>query len=494
MLRYPTAVIFVLTVAGLVAAAPVPVTPPDNGPSAKALGEAVAALDKVEVNSKNLSRIWWTVADLRRRLDDPKGTVNALKIAQHVSCTSEQTGSNALRPIGEVYGRLGDVTAVIDLAASVPGVGRSHDKQQETILQEAAVAAAKAGRAPEAEKIAATIVDPEMKTWIKGVIVQQSAVYRAKTGDVAGALRAVGELPVAADKVHALVGRDYLNLGYDNFSAQIEGGIASIQLAAGDKAGAKENALKALALLPDVEPKRRSYAALAVVRMLARMDDLPAARKALAQIPAAEPQVVGKEDDRMRLLAELISKGYLAAAEVRAGRDEVALAMAGDFPLPGDRAYLFHFVALAQARAGRQDASKTNFARAVELVMKHQGQPGTHIRNIIYAQFRAGDFDAAATTAEAASEVIWFDVGYFKAKAGDFAAAKEIALTHINPQEDRWSSDGLCQQIAQFQAKAEQVAAVKEWAAKTDDQLLKAYILVGLAEGLYREGGKVTPK
>jgi hypothetical protein len=49
------------------------------------------------------------------------------------------------------------------------------------------------------------------------------------------------------------------------------------------------------------------------------------------------------------------------------------------------------------------------------------------------------------------------------------------------------------QTIATFQAKAGQAARVRELAQKENDPLLRAYILVGMAEGLHSGSAPKTP-
>jgi tetratricopeptide (TPR) repeat protein len=498
MFRLLTSLALTLVLTGLHAAAPVPVPPPaDNGPSDQALRQAVRVVDGIETNrnTRELSRLWCEIADLRRKLGDRNGARDALELARRVAEKSEQPPIEEWRQIGQAYGRLGDAKAVSDLAAAIPvQLENRLDNPRETVIQESALEAARAGHTQEAEKIADALTDDKTKEWVMATIRQRAIVHRAKTGDVAGALRAVEGLPSTQAKIAALVGCgwDVLSLGFDDLNAfPDEESIASVQLAAGDKKGAKETALKALALLPSA--RASAWDVVRVVRFLARIDDLPSARQALAQFPAADPKEQNPQQLRRRVVMELKAKGYLAAAEVRAGRDEVALAMAGDFPEPDDQAYILHFAALAQARAGRKEAAKVNFAKAIELVAKGTGQ-STTLHNIASAQALAGDFVGAAKTTEKQGQgsVTWGNIVYAHLEAGDFATAKKTAVDHIANQSS-WLYPTECKFIAKHQAQAGQVAAVKEWAENKEDQLLKAHILVGLAEGLYREGGKISP-
>jgi Flp pilus assembly protein TadD len=98
-------------------------------------------------------------------------------------------------------------------------------------------------------------------------------------------------------------------------------------------------------------------------------------------------------------------------AMVRAGQDDAALALAKDLEQPGQKAYVFHWVALAQARAGRKDAAKVNFDKAIELAA-NKGTGGTSLHNIASAQALAGDFPAALKTAAGAGSLAWANVAY----------------------------------------------------------------------------------
>jgi hypothetical protein len=266
------------------------------------------------------------------------------------------------------------------------------------------------------------------------------------------------------------------------------------RLRAGDTAGAKEAALKALALLPDVDAKDRSKAAVGVVRMLFRLDDVPAARKALAQIQAGDPSA-GAAEVRLRARLELIAMGYLATAVVRAGRDADAKALLKETARPGDQAYLWHVIALAQARAGRKDEAKVSFAAAFELVGAEANPVGggTTPHNVICAQALSGDIDGAIRNAARlrAEAPTWGTITSVQIRMKDFAGARETAV--FIGTDNMFYYPRTLRLIASAQARAGQAAAVREWAEKLEDKLIRAHALVGLAEGLYREPMKPGP-
>ncbi|HET6572977.1 MAG TPA: sigma-70 family RNA polymerase sigma factor [Fimbriiglobus sp.] len=463
--------------------APVPAA--DNRPAKEALQQAAKVLDEVERESMARTRLWCVVAELYSKLGDPIAARDALDKARAAAAEMKADQYTEWRDIGQGYGRLGDVKTVTDLAAAVPAAAIRDGYPRDTILQESAWAAAAAGHARAADQIADALPDGDRKTWAKAAARRLAIAHRARTGDAAGAVRAAGELPTNAEKVHALVGVDVLNLSYDNSPARWEDGIAFALLEAGNRTGAKAAALKALALLPDVEKDRRGAAAAAVVRVLARLDDVPAVRKALAHVPAGpDPKLVKQWPDVTGW--DLNAKAYLAAAEVRAGRDETAKALALDFKRPREQAHVLQFVALAQARKGRKDEAKTTFARAIELATAKPGSPGVTLNNIATAQALAGDFEGAAKTAEKTGVHAWVNLAYFRAKTGDYDGARNLVVRQRD-KIGRWWHAKVWQFVAKTQAKAGKTDDVRAWIKEEGDSLLKAHALVGLAEGLFRE-------
>jgi RNA polymerase sigma factor (sigma-70 family) len=473
-----------LAVGPVLVAAPVP--PPDNRPVEETLAKAVEVLDKLEGRALERSELWCAVSDLQRKLGKHDDARAALKRARAVAEALGKDQYHRWRQIGECYARLGDTKAVIDLAASVPAEEVSEGGYpRDTILQESAWAAAEVGNAQAAKQIADALSDGKGTEWVRSGLRHRLLVHQAKSGDIAGAIRAAEKLPTPADRVHALTGAEFLNLDFDESYYSWNEGIAAVQLAAGDRAGAKETAMKALAQLPDVAAEERGRPACSVVTLLARLDDVIAARKSLGHVPP-KPKPQAAPQPGLEHWWDLKAKAFIAAAEARAGRDDAAKALALDFASPGQQAYVLQYVGLAQGRAGRKDAAKATFARAAELLEKTDGT-GTGWHLLAAAQTLAGDHDGAVKSAEqpsGATPSIWSNVASLRAQAGDFTAARKIVADHLGEESYRFT---IAQFIARKQAQAGQSEAVREWAAKEENDLLRAYILVGLAEGLYKE-------
>jgi hypothetical protein len=193
---------------------------------------------------------------------------------------------------------------------------------------------------------------------------------------------------------------------------------------------------------------------------------------------------------------DLRAKGYLAAALVRTGQDNSALALAADFDLPGQKAYIYQWTALAQARAGRKEAAKASFDKAIELMTGADDQKpgqGTTSHNLACALALAGDSKAALKIAEGIQlSITWSAIAYHQAESGDFEGARKTAA--VNEKGDWVKYTKNCKSISSMQAKAGQAAAVRDWVGKVNDPLLRACILVGAAEGLSLQAGKASTK
>ena len=189
---------------------------------------------------------------------------------------------------------------------------------------------------------------------------------------------------------------------------------------------------------------RKPQAALVIMGVLARTNNVAAARKALA--PIAEIKPTKERPGNLDLKA----KGYLAAALVRTGQDNAALALAADFEPPGQKAYIYHWVALAQARAGRKEAAKLNFDKAIELLTgadNKQTPTGPAMYNLAGALALAGDFKTALKIAEKGTEsgFTWAVIANAQAESGDFEGARKTAAAYEKTYWPQYAQT--CQEI-----------------------------------------------
>ena len=156
--------------------APIPAT--DNSACKAALKEAVAYLSKVEQNqarAMDRCRLWANIAELSTKLGDREGAKKAIAFAKEAA--SELKGNEELRTIGTELGRLGDAAQVIELAK--PILGNGHPR--ETILQEAAYAAADMGHFQAAMQMANELTK-EYAEWVTKDIKRMDFIFRSKNG------------------------------------------------------------------------------------------------------------------------------------------------------------------------------------------------------------------------------------------------------------------------------------------------------------------------
>ncbi|QEL16130.1 hypothetical protein [Limnoglobus roseus] len=479
MNRFRVALFISLSAAVVAVAAPVPTAPVDNRAAQKALRDATEVLDKVTGDVQSRVQLWCSIADFAHALDDKSAATVAVQKATAVAATSRGVPVEEWRYIGRTLGKFGEADAVLKLLEGVPAVVENRrGNPRQTILQESATAAATAGHLQAAEKLAEAIPDEKLRASMLKSLRPLAAGKTAKASDK-DVQQSLDALTTADEKFTFLVGRTYMMLAFDTDS--FGNNVASTKLRAGDKAGAKDAAQKALALLPDLEDKRQLGAAMAVLHILAKLDDVAAAKKLYAEQIARSTE----KPSQWKLVAEVT----LAAAEVRLGQDAEALKRVQAFTVPGEQAYVLQYIAQAQGTAGRKKDSAANFAKAVELVGQAPDGPGTTFHNIASAQARAGDFERAGRTAALLGQngtIAWTNIIGSQVHAGDFDGARKNAIEHVTDGSRFWLANTM-ETIASGQAAAGKADAAREWIDKMDDPLLKAHAMVGLAQGLYRE-------
>ncbi|WP_020467891.1 tetratricopeptide repeat protein [Zavarzinella formosa] len=462
-----------------------PVLPPDNRATVETLRQAADVMEKDD-DPDHQRWFWCRVAELRRKIGDRRGEAAAIQRAWEVTEKEDTDGDETKwRPVILTCARLGETAKALKLAAFYPKDCKNLViSPRNEILSEAAEEAALAGQFQAAGEIADAIGYEANRREVREYVRRLEIVARFKAGETKRALRGVTTLSINLLKISALVGEPK-----ERYSQDITApgdGIADLQLLSKDKAGARQSALQALALIPDAEEHGRRSACVAAVRILCQVDDLAEAKKALARHLAVNRK--NKLTPDSDLFLDLLARGHMAVAEVRAGRDEAALAFLKGLDLKGEQAWLLRIIALAQARAGRAEASKASFARAIELVADKEKTDD--LCHILGSQALAGDFDGAIMSARQfrCEGVIWEELALLQAKAGDFDGARKTITTGLKAPE-YWPTYVL-PLIARAQAAAGQPAAVREWSAKLDDPRTRAAVLLGLAEGLVQEPAK----
>ncbi|WP_020474945.1 hypothetical protein [Zavarzinella formosa] len=455
-----------------------PALPPDNRATVEALRQAAEFLETADIDPDELAGLWCKVAELRHRIGDRRGAIKAIERACEI-VEGVGGGPREWRPMLLACARMGETDKALELAGHFPEDGNNVPEERGFMLWRAVREAARAGRFRVAEEIADRNEHEDFWLISWQEIRSLEIVARFKKGDTEAAIRMAMALPTAWGKLWALVGTPTDQPADD--ITELDDSIADMQLLANDKAGARRSAMTALALIPDLGPGEKPSAVVAVIRILCLLDDIREARKVMVRYLDARPRKENYWND------ELLARSHLAAAEVRAGRDEAALAFLKDFDRPEDQAFLLQVIALDQARAGRREVSTMNFARAIErAALADDRDP--YLSGIIEAQALAGDFDGATWTAQ------YFRCGlllekiiFLQSKTGDFDGARMIF--HTIPSDRYWIGN-ILPQIARMQGAAGQPAAVREWAAKLDDPRRRAAVLIGLAEGLCQSPGK----
>ncbi|WP_020474947.1 hypothetical protein [Zavarzinella formosa] len=478
-----------LTSASVLSAAPA--APPQNQAAKEILGQVAGLLENGNASAELRGRVWCEIARLRHKIGDREGALKAVRLARSIIEKHEPPIIEGWKTVGETLAWLGETKAVPDLAKSVPESRRLlRDEFRQAVSWQSALMAGATGNVRGAVEIADSLPKEDDRRQLKADIYVAEGVRLARKGDLTGAFRIVGELSSPSDKLFALVGKPKDGLAPD--AVEPDAGIAFEQWKAGDKVGAKESTMKALALLPDVESKSEGPGAVAVIRMFARLDALPEARKALNWLLTTPPEKGIR--DEARITQELHAWACVAAAEIRAGRDENAMVILKYFKSPGLQASLLQFIALAQAQAGRKEASKASFAKAVafyELGVTKVGEPD---HDIIGSLLLAGDIDGAILAARRlmAGPPFWASIAIAQADLGDFDGARKTADA-ILKTPDTWHAAAL-RHIARRQTKAGQSAEARGWASQVTNDSTKIDVLMGLAEGLAHETAKPAEK
>ncbi len=254
----------------------------DKDNALEAAREAANAIEKINQAPVERIDLWCAVANVFHDLGDDKSALVCVDQA-YTTIDEWRILGNPFRGVAAAYGRLGNTEAIAKLLALSKQIMNPKGKQPKTaletvILRNAAASAAQAGHPREAEKLADLLTDAEARTALKALLRRYAVTHQAQSGDVAGAIRAALESPSADEKIGRLVGDGfmYVMLNYDDFNDMRTpwAGIAHAQLAQDDKAGARETALRALRLLPDVTESRKTRMSATIVQVLARANDV----------------------------------------------------------------------------------------------------------------------------------------------------------------------------------------------------------------------------
>jgi hypothetical protein len=367
--------------------------------------------------------------------------------------------------------RAGDGTGEADDAVATVRRIPAGDQYRDISFSEAATELAKLRREKDAIRLGEMVEGAERKGWVRPTVLQQVAVAHARAGDVPAALRVVERLTEPAEKVRALAGVVFGNLSFGE--TPHEPGIALIQFAAGKKDEARKTLQKAAELAATVKLKQgREWALTAVVCVQARMGEVAAARKTAAEVSEgpARPHVLAA----------------IARAEGKAGRGKEALSEVERVKEAAVRAHVLIHLAAGQASGGDEKGATESFRRARAIIEKlPEGERHLPAHNLASAQGEAGDYRGALATVDAfrASEegISGVNVAFSRAQAGDYAGALKIAE---GMTRDRWWKGNLLRAIAQIQTQRRREKDARAWIGKLESPLERANALLGVAEAL----------
>jgi tetratricopeptide (TPR) repeat protein len=423
-----------------------------------------------------IRRIWLDIGPLLFKLGDAQAAHRALATARTLVDESAQ-GIRYMeyRGLGQAYAQAGDVNAVLeivkDIPDQVPNYRGTGDDLRQVILSESVSAAAKAGHFADALRIAAAKPDAKSRAAAEASIRREEILRIARTGDFRAARKAIDGLPAASEKAQVLVGLNYGEWAFGDTVFPNATGLALMQIEMADRDGARQSARQALALVNELDGSMRDVLVAAAVRALARAGDFDAALKEVPKIGGAEVRLKAKVD--------------IGMAQVRAGQTNAALEMAAGLAADHDRVFAIYQIGYAQAKAGDAGAARDSFQRAIALVEK------TGARDmywVIGTQAAAGDIAGALKAAEEqhGSAAMWSNIAFGQMKAGDYSGAMQTSDKH---GEGTWQKATFLQRVAEEQARAGKEKVARAWIERETDPLRKAYALVGLAKGLFREGG-----
>jgi RNA polymerase sigma factor (sigma-70 family) len=435
--------------------------------SQAALGEALKEFAAAKDEHRGLRhRLLGDMAVLQARLGDRVAARNLFQQAGDlVADFEERSRSGEWRMLAIAQAKVNEVDDVIATVRRIP----AGDQYRDISFQEAATELAKNRREKDALRVADLIEDKKTKGWVRPMLLQELALAHARAGDVPQALRVLDRLEGPADKVYVLAGVVYLNLSFAE--SPHAPGIALLQFDAGNRAEATKSLQRAAKLATTVTTQSTQQQAMAAVACAqARMGDLAAARKTAAGITQKE--------------AKSIVLAAIARAQSKAGQAKEALTEVDRLADAAVQAHVLMHLGAGQASAGDDKGARESFRRARGLLGElPENERRLQAHNLVSAQGEAGDYEAAKDTADTYLEedsLGVVNIGYSRAKRGDFAGAVKMA----DQMQGSWWKGNLLREIARQQTLRGGEKAARAWIARLESALARANALLGVAEAL----------
>jgi hypothetical protein len=150
-------------------------------------------------------------------------------------------------------------------------------------------------------------------------------------------------------------------------------------------------------------------------------------------------------------------------------------------------------LARAQVKAGNAPAAQATLDEALTLthgigpktVNDPRGANANFLREVALAQAEAGDAKGALTTVAGRGSEPWKSevlaaIAPIQARQGDIPGALATARSITEPAH---SGDAYCE-IAAIQSRADGAEAALAWAARLEPPAIRAYALIGVADGV----------
>lgn len=448
---------------------PEPADPRREG-ALKALGEALEELRAAGAMDDGRSlrhRVFLDMAVFETKLGRRAAARKLFKEADDLISSPQKIDTGELRMLVGALAKAGEKDEAVAAARRIP----ADDQYRNISLQEAAAQLAKRRREKDALEVAGLVKDPKRNTSLRPMILQEVALAHARAGGVAEALRVVERMEPAA-KITTLAGVVILNRSFRAYPE--EPGIALIQAEKGDLAAARKTLEKAAGLVAGIADKRhkdRSLTALVCAR--ARLGDTAEARKVAEGVTNKDFKV--------------IAEAAVVRALVKAGKVKEALAEAAKQADPAARVHMLTHIGAARAAAKDAKGAAESFAAAHTLLdgVEETARGGeAHI--LVTARAEAGDAEGAAKSAEAflsRDGLGRVNMAYARAKSGDYAGALKLA----EEQEAGWWKGNTVRAIAMEQTSTGGEKAARAWIARLGSPQLRANALFGVAEGLMKD-------
>jgi RNA polymerase sigma factor (sigma-70 family) len=374
------------------------------------------------------------------------------------------------RELAKAQAEAGDVDAGLATADRIVGDMRKYT------VQEMATALARVGNFKEAFRVVDMVGDDDQRD----VAFHHIAWSLADAGEMREALKTADRIKSPMMRIMTLAGNQYDHMR----------GIAVVQAAAGDRAGARQSLRRATEVAEKLDKAEHAGRAWAWVAMAeARLGDFAAAKRTVERVAAADktdrlfpdPNQAGQPPGWRNLALEVI-----AIAEAQAGRLDDALATARQTGLPVGNVGALPALAEALGKSGKREECRALLAEALKLAERIQEplMKGSAYHVIATAQAEAGEFDAAEKTVTlrvalpgGGESLTRSNIAYAYAKQGDFAGALREAEKIKG--DDFWKGKTL-ESIAQSQTAAGDERAALARADALTSPADKAATLIGI--------------